>query len=83
MLLWRMQTMKLVLTTSAQAEVEGMQQLLRTAGVPCELRRTGAADALVVQTDGFELWVKRDRDLARARALCNAWSKSTLAACSV
>jgi hypothetical protein len=66
--------MKLLLATTTEAELEGLQDLLRKEGVLTELRRTGISDEPGEEPFRAELWVTRDRDLPRAKMLFRAWS---------
>lgn len=66
--------MKLVFTSTEVPELQIIQDMLRHAGVACELRSSEALDALGAEPFSAGLWVKRDADYLRARDLFHVWT---------
>lgn len=65
--------MKRVIATPSGAELELLRNMLQHAGVPCVIRNEALSDLLGTTPFNAELWVEREADFPRARALCAAW----------
>ena len=62
--------MKMLFYSSDSSEVDRVNQELRTAGIPCEVRKGPALNGRATRPSQAELWILNDRDCHRAFMLC-------------
>jgi hypothetical protein len=62
--------MKMLFFSADSSEVELANKEFTTAGIPCEIRKSGATRPLPQSIPHVELWIRNDKDCHRAMMLC-------------